>query len=224
MIGPSQLEGIAAALPVLRHAGPDMSREFRETADLARLPSGRGLSAEGDRVDSIALLASGVVRVQKIAETGREITLFRFDRGESCILTANAILSGQAFPALATVDRDAEAVIVPAASLRDWVTRHDLWRTFVFDLLSQRLAGVMTIVDEVAFQRMDVRLASLLVSLSRAPNPIRLTHQELAAELGSSREVIRRWLADLACRGIVQLARGAVLVSGPASLRARADV
>ena len=99
--------------------------------------------AEGDRVEMIALLISGVVRVYKIGETGREITLYRFGLGESCILTANAILSQQSFPAVATVEQAAEAVMIPADTFRDWVRRYDMWRGFVFDLLSQRLSSVI---------------------------------------------------------------------------------
>ena len=150
---------------------------------------------------AIALLISGVVRVYKIGETGREITLYRFGLGQSCILTANAILSERSFPAIATVEREAEAVMIPADTFRDWVRRHDLWREFVFDLLSQRLVSVMALVEEVAFQRMDRRVAAFLLNRAQIQNPIHITHQEIAAELGSSREVISRLLEDLASEG-----------------------
>lgn len=212
MITQTQFDHAAQALPILRRAEPQLVREFMQAAYVARIPAGRDVFAEGDRVDSIALLIAGVVRVYKIGETGREITLYRFGSGESCILTANAILSRQTFPALATVEQEAEAVIIPADTFRDWVSRYDLWRSFVFDLLSQRLANVMVIVDEVAFQRMDTRVAALLLGRSQAQNPIRMTHQEIAAELGSSREVISRILADFASLGFVQLSRGAIQV------------
>ena len=79
--------------------------------------------------------------------------------------------AGQSFPAIATVEREAEAVMIPADAFREWVHRHDLWRSFVFDLLSQRLTSVMAIVDEVAFRRVDVRIASLLLARSRLQNP-----------------------------------------------------
>jgi CRP/FNR family transcriptional regulator, anaerobic regulatory protein len=165
-----------------------------------------------------------VVRVYKIGETGREITLYRFGTGESCILTANAILSQQSFPAIATVEREAEAVMIPSNSFRDWVHRYDAWRGFVFELLSQRLSSVMAIVDEVAFRRMDGRLASLLLTRSRVENPIHITHQEIAAELGSSREVISRLLEDFSGEGLVKLTRGTIDVLDDQSLETRAVV
>ncbi|HLD94415.1 MAG TPA: helix-turn-helix domain-containing protein [Anaerolineales bacterium] len=90
--------------------------------------------------------------------------------------------------------------------------RYDLWRGFVFDLLSQRLVSVMIIVDEVAFRRMDTRLASFLMVRSRVQNPIRTTHQEIAAELGNSREVISRLLEDFSGQGLIRLARGLLVI------------
>ncbi len=212
MIDQAQFDRIASVLPALKRADPKLAREFAQAAWIARIPAGRDVFVEGDRVDAIALLISGVVRVYKVGETGREITLYRFGLGESCILTANAILSQQSFPAIASVEQEAEAIMIPADNFRDWVRRYDLWRGFVFDLLSQRLSSVMALVDEVAFRRLDARVASLLLERSQAQNPIHITHQEIAAELGSSREVISRVLEDFAARGLIRSARGTVEV------------
>ena len=218
MLDASQFQRIRQALPIIQLADESLVREFQQAASFARIPAGHDVFLEGDRVDGIALLLSGVVRVYKVGETGREITLYRFGTGQSCILTANAILSSHNFPAVATVEEEAEAVIVPSENFRDWVKRHDPWREFVFDLLSQRLASVMTIVDEVAFRRMDARLASFLRTRSRVRNPIRITHAEIAAELGSSREVISRLLEDFAARGLIRSSRGEVEVLDEAGL------
>ena len=160
---------------------------------------------DGDRVDGIALLISGVVRVYKIGETGREITLYRFGLGQSCILSANAIMSQKSFPAIATVEEDAEAVMIPADAFREWVNKYDLWREFVFNLLSERLSTVMAIVDEVVFKRMDRRVASFLLIQAKGQNPMRVTHQEIAAELGSSREVISRILEDFSREELIEV-------------------
>lgn len=212
MIDDQQLKRISQILPVLKEATPQLVREFQQVAFLAKIPAGRDVFLEGDNVDAIALLTSGAVRVYKIGETGREITLYRFGYGQSCILTANAILSHKTFPAIATVEKDAEAVMIPAATFREWVGKYDVWREFVFDLLSQRLSSVMQIVDEVAFRRMDTRIVSLLASRSQVQNPIRITHQEIASELGSSREVVSRLLEDLSERGFVRVSRGEIEV------------
>jgi CRP/FNR family transcriptional regulator, anaerobic regulatory protein len=210
MITQSQFERLNRMLPVLQRAEPQMIRELMAAAIYARIPAGRDVFVEGDSIDAIALLLSGVVRVYKIGETGREITLYRFGHGESCILTANAILSRQSFPAIATVEKDAEAILVPADSFRVWVSHSEAWRDFVFDLFAQRLASVITVVEEVAFRRMDGRVAALLLSRGQTNNLIRITHQEIASELGSSREVISRLLEDFASRGMIRTRRGAI--------------
>jgi len=212
MIDTNQFERIVRALPILEHADPGLLREFQQSAFFARIPAGHDVFIEGDPVDAIALLISGVVRVYKIGETGREITLYRFGNGESCILTANAILSQKNFPAVATVEKEAEAVMIPADTFRDWVRRYDLWREFVFELLSQRLSAVMVIIEEVAFRRMDVRVAALLTERGRRSDSIHITHQEIAAELGSSREVISRILEDFSAQGTVEVSRGSIKI------------
>ncbi len=210
MISKDQFTRILPTLPILRKADAQLLSVFKETAFLARIPVGKDVFVEGDEVNAIALLVSGVVRVYKIGETGREITLYRFGLGESCILTASAILSRQSFSAIATVEQNAEAVMIPSDIFRDWIGRYDLWRDFVFALLSQRLSSVMEILDEVTFRRMDIRVAILLLERSRVHNPISGTHQEIAAELGSSREVISRILEDMAKRGIIRVGRGSI--------------
>ena len=221
MLTQEQLDRIVLALPVLQRAEPQLLRDFQHAAYFARIPVGRDVFLEGDTVDGIALLVSGVVRVYKVGETGREITLYRFGLGESCILTANAILNQKTFPAIATVEQQAEAVMIPADTFRDWVRRYEPWREFVFELLSQRLASVMMIVDEIAFRRMDARIASLLLARSRTHNPIRITHQEIAAELGSSREVISRLLQDFSEEGILRSSRGELEILDFVSLESR---
>ncbi len=223
MIAPGQLPKIIQSLPILKNADRELVREFQQAAFIARIPAGKDVFIEGDDVEAIALLISGVVRVYKIGETGREITLYRFGLGQSCILTANAILSRQSFPAIATVEQDAEAVMIPAVTFREWVQQYEVWRNFVYDLLSQRLVSMMEIVDEVAFRRMDARVASLLLSRCQSESPIRITHQEIAAELGSSREVISRILEDFAAHKAIHSARGTIEVLDVPWLRTRSD-
>jgi CRP/FNR family transcriptional regulator len=224
MIDLNQYNRISRALPILARADSQLAHEFQQAASLAHIPAGRDIFVEGDRVDAIALMLSGVVRVYKIGETGREITLYRFGLGESCILTANAILSDKSFPAIASVEQDAEAVMIPTETFRAWVRRYDIWREFVFDLLSQRLSSMMEIVDEVAFQRMDVRVAVWLLNQAKVQNPMRITHQQIAAELGSSREVISRLLEDFASTGLIHAGRGTVEILDFEGLKARSVV
>lgn len=222
MIDTRDFGRIIDTMPFLQNADPGFIKEFQRSAFLTKIPAGRDVFLQGDRIEAIALLVSGGVRVYKIGETGREITLYRFGNGSSCILTANAILSQQTFPAIATVEVDAEAVMIPADVFRDWVKRHDLWRDFVFELLSQRLSTVMAVVDEVVFQRMDRRVANLLLKRGETDSIIHVTHQEIASELGSSREVISRLLEDFISEGCIRSGRGVIEILDFEQLRVRA--
>jgi CRP/FNR family transcriptional regulator len=224
MLSPEQLNRITLALPFIQQADETLKQELRQHAQFAKIPAGQDVFVDGDRVDGIALMLSGVVRVYKIGETGREITLYRFGLGQSCILTANAIMSQKSFPAIATVEEDAEAVIIPADVFRKWVNNYDLWRGFVFDLLSERLSTVMMVVDEVVFKRMDRRVAALLLNQANVQNPLRVTHQEIAAELGSSREVISRILEDFSKEELIESGRGTLEVLDFDGLEARSLV
>jgi len=224
MLTDAQFNKIVQVLPILLKAGPDLTREFREKTYFSRIPAGKDVFVEGDEAEAIALLLSGSVRVYKIGESGREITLYHFGNGESCILTANAILSRRSFPAIATVESEAEAVMIPADVFRDWIKRFDLWRDFIFKLLYDRLSTMMAIIDEVVFQRMDKRVAAYLITRKKTGKAITVTHQEIASELGSSREVISRILGDFAERGLVESGRGTIEIADMNALKSLGEM
>lgn len=224
MLTDEQFARIDIALPIIGKAEPQLIKEFKEKTYYARIPAGKDVFVEGDNAEAIALLLSGSVRVYKIGESGREITLYHFGHGESCILTANAILSQKSFPAIATVESDAEAVMIPADVFRDWIRRFDLWREFVFDLLSDRLSTIMAIIDEVVFQRMDKRVAAYLINRKKTGKAITVTHQEIASELGSSREVISRIVGDFVLRGLITSGRGTIEIADMNALKLLADM
>ena len=122
------------------------------------------------------------------------------------------------------VEQPVEAVLIPDNVFRDWVERYALWREFSFSLLSLRLTSVLTLVDDIVFRRMDARVASFLQQRCQIDNPITVTHQEIAAELGSSREVISRILESFTAAGLIRSARGIVEILDFDSLYARSSV
>ncbi len=224
MLTPVQLHEAIALLPFLDNPTTPLCRDFSTQTTLLRFPAGTTVFETGDSCNSLAILATGQVRVFTIGETGREITLYRFERGESCILTTSCILSTQQFPAIATVVQDAEAYVIPHTTFQNWMNEFQPWRTYIFHLLSQRLATVMAVIDEVTFRRMDARIAELLMRLLPADqSQLSLTHQQIAAELGTSREVVSRILSDFADSGLVQLGRGTMTVIDRPGLTRRAD-
>lgn len=208
MIHPEQLQRLSASLPVFQNDTSTLLRDLQQAAFYARVPAGHDIFVEGSPIESIAILLSGVVRVYKIGENGREITLYRVNNGESCVLTANAILNRSFFPAIATVEQEAEAIMIPTAAFLDWMHRYEAWQRFIFGLMAQRMMRLMTLVDEIVFSRMDSRVATYLLNLGHQHNPAHITHHTIAVELGSSREVISRILEDFANRKLIRMTRG----------------
>ncbi len=178
-----------------------------------KLSAGRLLLSEGATCAGVPFVLAGSLRLFKTSETGREITLYRVEAGESCILSTTCILSSGAFPAFARAEHDTEAVFVPAGIFRDLVEHSPSWRSYVFQLYERRLTQMVTLVEEVAFHRMDQRLAQALLDLDRASGQtglLNVTHQELAASLGTTREVITRLLRDLEEDRLVTTARAEI--------------
>jgi CRP/FNR family transcriptional regulator len=173
------------------------------------IPAGKQIYSEGDACQAIALVLSGEIRVYKVGETGREITLYEIGPGETCILNASCILAGQSYPANAVTLTDVELLLVPSAAFRRLVDEHEAMRDFVFSLLSRRLSGVMELVEEVAFGRLDERLREYLVEKSEN-DTLETTHQKIANDLGTSREVVSRLLKDLERKQEVRLSRSSI--------------
>jgi CRP/FNR family transcriptional regulator len=180
--------------------------------------------AFGDRAEAIPLLVRGQIRVYMLGESGREITLYRFNRGECCVLTADTIIGHRSFPANARVEEESDMVLVPANVFDEWVARYATWRDFVLAAMSHRLASLMLTLDEVAFRRMDRRVAALLLGRVQQGDRLFLTHQEIANELGSSREVVSRVLEDFQARDLLQLARGAIVITNRQQLETSTDL
>jgi len=195
--------------PVFKNAPPRVVGDLLDASRGASIPAGSQIYREGDACSAIAFVLSGDIRVYKVGQTGREITLYEIGPGETCILNASCILSGQAYPAYAVAVSDVNVVLVPSAVFRRTVSDDESLRSFVFTLLSQRLSGVMELVEEVAFRRMDERLSDYLIEKSENSR-LETTHQRIANDLGTSREVVSRLLKDLERRGQIGLSRNAI--------------
>ncbi len=195
-----------------------ISSELKRAAIFRDVPADSVLYRDGDECTHLPLVLSGELLLTKYGETGRAITLYRVESGQSCILSTLSILNTSEFPAEATTHSRVSLVLVPAAFLRRLVAESNEWRNYIFGMYHARLATLITLIEEVVFGKLDVRLARALLRYAGPDSaPIRATHQELAVELGSSREVVSRVLKEWERRGIVSLSRGNIVLQDPAS-------
>ena len=174
----------------------------------------------GSECAFLPFVVEGTLRIYKASDPGREITLYRIEKGESCVLSATCILNGGSFPAIAEAEGATEVVLVPAQLLTKMVKDNDEWRQFMFGLYARRLESVLALVDEVAFHHMDARLAAHLVrQAGERQKVVTATHGEIASELGTSREVVTRILSDFEADGMIATSRGRIRILRADALR-----
>ncbi|MGQ9660538.1 MAG: Crp/Fnr family transcriptional regulator [Thermochromatium sp.] len=220
---PDQCRRLLETLAFLRAASAEFQREFFDQVMRVRLPAGQAVCQAGAQCAHLPLVLNGMARVYQLGENGREITLYRVHSGESCVLTASCLLSARPFPAFAVCETEVEAVVVQPASVRRWLGNCEPWREYLFGLIAGRLVEVFGVLDAVLFQRLDQRLIDYLLRQAEGmdSSEIQTTHQILAAELGSSREVISRVLKGLEEQGLLRARRGWIELLDRAELRRR---
>jgi CRP/FNR family transcriptional regulator len=198
-------------------AGLPPAERARVAAESAavELPAGARVFAAGDAPSGFPLVLEGSVRVAKVAAQGRELALYRVGPGEGCILTSSCLLGASPYTAQGVVERAARLLVLPPA-LFSALLAHEPFRAFVFRLFSERLADLTELVEAVAFRRLDARLAERL--LGRGAK-LRTTHQQLADELGTVREMVSRVLKSFEEQGLVALGREQIEILDAAGLR-----
>ncbi len=167
----------------------------------------------GDVCENLVIVLEGQVKVYRPAANGKSLTLYTVNENESCILTASCILNQTPFPAFAVTTSEVKALSIPPKKVIDWLEHIPMWQKYMFSLLSQRMVNLIELVDTIAFESLDVRLKAWLQSRSNE-KIIHTTHQQIAEELASSREVISRLLKSFEREGLIELGRGTIKLLG----------
>ncbi len=202
--------------PMLGRLPAAQLEELQSSSAYVQVPAETVIFDENQACQGFPLLLSGSVRVIKAAANGRELRLYRVCPGESCILTSSCLMGHAKYQARGITETNTEMVTLAPAAFAKLLATHDPFRDYVFSLFSERLTDMMELVTAVAFQKLDQRLAALLVS---KPSPIHTTHQALADELGSVREMVSRMLKQFAEQGWVKLGREQIDVTDVQALR-----
>jgi CRP/FNR family transcriptional regulator len=198
-------------IPALAELSGSVRSRLESGSREVQLPAGALAFAPGQHAQNLLLLLDGTIRVQHRSETGREVFLYRVHAGETCVLTTACMLADEDYSAEGISESDVRAVVIPRAVFDDLIGQSAAFRTFVFRAYSRRIADLFALIDDIVFQRVDVRLAARLLDLERDAL-VAATHQALAGELGTAREVISRTLGEFQRRGWVEQARGAVRI------------
>jgi CRP/FNR family transcriptional regulator len=216
-------ESILQKFEFYRNARPEFQQRLREAGQLVRVKPGSYFVCEGDHAPGVGLVGEGTMRVFKSSESGREITLYWVRAGELCLLNLLGAMTGVPSPATARVEEEVVALVVPPDVFRGWIGGEPTLRTHVFSIMTAGMVDVMTLVEEIAFKKLDIRLAQYLCDGffgSGGTRELQVTHESIAAELGSAREPISRLLKDFEHQGAILLSRGRITLTNPEGLRA----
>jgi CRP/FNR family transcriptional regulator, anaerobic regulatory protein len=211
----TESSAIFDAYPLLTRLSARLQARTRSELRPIRAADGQDLFDVSDTCTALPLLASGAVRVLKPLSSGRSVPLYRLGPGEFCVLSVSCLLGGVLYPAAAKAAGEVVGAALPKALFRTLVDEETVFRNEVFGVFATRLCLLMTLIEEIAIARLDERLADLLIS--RGP-VIHATHQALADELGTAREVVSRILEHFEANGLVRLRRAQVDVLNPAQL------
>ena len=175
-------------------------------APIVSLPAGARVFQPGDAANQFVFLLSGSIRVDLVAASGKAITLYRFGPQETCVLTTSCLLSGEQYCAEARAEAPVVACVVPKAEFETMIDASSEFRRLVFSSFSARLAAMMGKIEEIACMPIDARLAGRVLELGDGNAIVSATHERLAMDLGTAREVVSRKLARWEREGVI--ARG----------------
>lgn len=184
------------------------------------IPEGTTLFHQGDPCLNYLLIVSGSVKVFTRAENGREIVLYHITSGGSCVLTTSCLIASEDYPAEGVTETDIVALAIPKSVFEQYMDESRVFQKQVFKSYGDRLIKLITLVEEISFAKLDLRLAKYLLENGSVNTPIHSTHQALATELGSAREVISRQLKEFEHKGWVQLSRGKIEIRNHDALAA----
>ncbi len=214
-----QISLIEKYFPVLGQLTPAQRRVIYESGQYVELPAGQMLMQQNQQCLYLPFVIKGCLRVFSLAANGREMTLFRSGPGDTCLLSIACQMKKQDFPALAEVETAAGLFMLPMPVYHQALADQPEWKDYLINMLYSHLAQAVETIETVAFSRTDKRLAGwLLEHMQGVERQVTATHEAIAVELGTAREVVSRLLGDLKNKQIVALARGRITILAPARL------
>ena len=190
----------------------------RSRVHFAELAAGEVAYRQGWACPNYVMCLEGGTRAFKTSSTGRELLIYRVNAGSTCAFTTQCLLAGGTFPAESVAEAPTRMAALPAATFHELMGATPPFRALVLDDYSRLLASMITLVDEVAFSSLDQRLARRLIAEADSEGTVSKTHQQLALDLGSVREVISRYLGEWERAGWIRTARGRIEISDRVAL------
>jgi len=193
---------------------PALLKEMELRARMISAKEGAVILDIGQTVRSIPLLLQGVLKITRIDEQGKELLLYYLHANESCAMTFTCCMQQYPSEIKASAESDVEYLAVPVSAMDEWLTKYPSWKSFVMRTIRSRFNELLNAIDQLAFQKLDERLEHYLKEKSRSTGStlINLSHEQIANDMASSREVISRLLKRLENEGKVLLYRNQIKI------------
>ena len=180
-------------------------------ANIIELPENTPVFSPGDQCSKFFYLLSGSVRVDMLSKSGKEILLYRVNPGETCVITTACLISRERYSASATIEKKSRVCVVDAENFQEALVKSSAFRNLVFKTFADRMAALLSKIEEISFTPLEARLAKRLLELDDdQKNVLKVTHEQLAQDLGSAREVISRKLSLWEKQKLIHRQRGKI--------------
>ncbi len=202
-----------SVLPELGKSADEITCQLLDSSKIISLPKSSTVFRQGDSCSNYLIILDGKVKVFTRAENGREILLYRLLQGDSCVITTSCLFGRKNYPAESQTETDVTALAIPIAQFNNVLTSSETFRKMVFSAFSSHLSDLIVLIEEVAFGKLEVRLARHLLDQRDQNNMLASTHHNIATELGSAREVISRQLKEMELKGHIEINRGNIKIN-----------
>ncbi|WP_281778143.1 Crp/Fnr family transcriptional regulator [Croceibacter atlanticus] len=192
---------------------PELKKELLSISNLVEIKAGTVILKQGEYIKVIPLLISGLAKVFKEEPiNGSEVLLYYIKPGESCVMSVTTLIRQQTSHVKAVIEEDATIVVIPADKALQIAKKYPRWNDFIYDLFNLKFDELLNVIEILTFLNKDIRLLEYLKKEANLKNTniLQTTHQHIADDLGSSREVISRLLEKLEIEGHIKLAQGSV--------------
>lgn len=190
----------------------ELLAEIDDIAIVRTVNAGEELIRTGQYLSAMPLLIDGVIKVMREDEDGFELMLYYLEKGETCAMTLSCCTGSSVSEIRAIAETESSLLMIPIEKMEEWLGKYKSWRNFIFDSYHERLMEVMATIDNIAFKKMDERLIEYLKNKSKYYNTseLKVTHQDIALDLHTSRVVISRLLKQLEKANKIKLNRNSI--------------
>ena len=216
---------LANYFPIWDKLNPDQQERIRSTSILHSVRGGTMLHNGGPDCLGLLLVKTGQLRAYMLSEEGREVTISRFFEMDMCLFSASCVMKNMQFDVFIEAEKDSEIWVIPACLYQNLMDESLPLSTYSRDLITNHFSEVMWLMEQIMWRSFDKRLAGFLVEESRIEetDSLKITHEKIAAHMGTAREVVTRMLRWFQSEGMVRLTRGTVELTDKKALQKLAE-